>query len=426
MKILIIGSGAREHALVKALKRSPRVTEVLVAPGNAGMAEEATCVAVAADNLAGLAELAVKEKVALTVVGPELPLTLGVVDLFQSKGLKILGPSKAAAVLEGSKVYTKEFLKKYGIPTARYKVFSEPEAARRFIKENAETRWVVKADGLAAGKGVIVTQTADEALEAVDRVLLRKEFGEQRAVVEEFLEGEELSFMVLCDGIGGLALASSQDHKRLADGDRGPNTGGMGAYSPAPLMTESLSDEILRQIIAPTLAGMREEGRPFVGILYAGLMIVKGRPLVLEFNVRFGDPEAEVLLPRLESDWLELFEAALRGELTQVNPKWSGQSAVCVVLAAAGYPTDPKKGDVIRGIPEAEARATVFHGGTARKGSDWLTAGGRVLTVTALGDSLEKAVQRCYQAVSSIRFNGMQYRKDIAARGMNRPVTRDQ
>jgi phosphoribosylamine--glycine ligase len=420
MKVLVIGSGGREHALVKAMKRSPRVKEVLAAPGNAGMAQEARCLDVAADHVSSLVAAAQAERVDLTVVGPEGPLTAGVVDAFRAEGLKILGPTRDAAILEASKIFTKDFLKKYRIPTARYQVFDEAGPARDFLRRNAGTRWVVKADGLAAGKGVLVTQNLEEALEAVDRVFVHKEFGEQRAVIEEFLEGEELSFMVLSDGIEGIALASSQDHKRLLDGDGGPNTGGMGAYSPAPLMTEALSDEVMERIIAPTLAGMREEGRTFTGILYAGLMIVRGKPYVLEYNVRFGDPEAEVLLPRLESDWLDLFEAALEGRLAAARPRWSEKSAVGVVLAAAGYPQNPRKGDVIRGLPEAEKLAQVHHAGTARKGEAWVTGGGRVLTLTALGENLASAVQRCYQAVSQVHFDGMQYRKDIASRGLKR------
>lgn len=418
MKILIIGSGAREHALVKAFKKSPRVTQILAAPGNAGIAQDADCFAIAVDKINELVELAILEKVELTVVGPELPLTLGIVDAFQAKGLKIFGPSKAAAVLEESKIFTKNFLKKYKIPTARYEVFSEAEAARQFLRQNAETRWVVKADGLAAGKGVIVSQNLDEALQAVDRILVKQEFGKQAVVIEEFLDGEELSFMVLCDGVEGLALASSQDHKRLLDGDQGPNTGGMGAYSPAPLMTRELSNEVMKKIIAPTLAGMREEGRSFVGVLYAGLMICNGKPYVLEYNVRFGDPEAEVILPRLESDWLELFEAALEKKLTSIRPRWSEQSAVCVVLAAAGYPENPHKGDVILGLERAGKSLQVFHGGTARREQDWVTAGGRVLTLTALGATLREAVNKVYSELAQIEFEGMQYRKDIAVRGL--------
>ncbi len=420
MKVLVIGSGAREHALVKAAKLSQRVRGVLCAPGNAGIAQDARCVPVAVDQIPELVKLAKTEGVDFTLVGPELPLTLGVVDAFRSAGLRILGPTRGAAQLEASKIFAKDFLKKYKIPTARYEVFADGGAARAFIDSHADTRWVIKADGLAAGKGVIVSQNAAEALEGIDRVLVKKEFGEQRAVVEEFLDGEELSFMVLCDGIEGLALASSQDHKRLNDGDQGPNTGGMGAYSPAPLMDEALSREIMERVIAPTLAGMREEGWPFQGILYAGLMIVRGRPYVLEYNVRLGDPEAEVLLPRLKSDWLDLFEAAERGKIAAADPIWSSQWAVGIVLASAGYPQNPRKGDVIHGLSEAEQVAWVYHGATARSEGEWVTNGGRVLTVTALGDDLQGAVGRAYQALSKIQFAGMHVRSDIAAKGLER------
>jgi phosphoribosylamine--glycine ligase len=420
MKILVIGSGGREHSLVQAAKKSPKVTEVLAAPGNPGIAQDARCFPVSADDVAGLVELAQREKVDLTLVGPEVPLTKGVVDAFQAAGLKAFGPKQNAAVLEASKVFTKNFLKKYKIPTARYEVFTEAEAAKKFLRDQASTRWVLKADGLAAGKGVLIPLSLEEALEGVERILVKKEFGDYHLLIEEFLDGEELSYMVLCDGVQGLALASSQDHKRLNDGDQGPNTGGMGAYSPAPVMDEALSQEILRTIIGPTLAGMREEGRPFTGVLYAGLMICDGKPYVLEYNVRFGDPEAEVLLPRLESDWIELFEAALEGRLAEVKPRWKPGSAVCIVLAAAGYPANPRKGDEIRGLDQAGGGASVFHAGTARQGGRWTTNGGRVLTVTALGENLAAAVKAAYAAVAKIDFPGIHFRKDIAARGLKR------
>lgn len=420
MKILIIGSGGREHALVKAVRRSPRVQEVLAAPGNPGIAQEAQCFAVSVEDIPGLVRLAQEQQVDLTLVGPEVPLTLGVVDAFQEAGLKIFGPNRAAAVLEASKVFTKNFLKKYRIPTARYEVFTDAEQAKAFLKAHADSRWVLKADGLAAGKGVLVPLSLDEALEGVERILTRKEFGEQQLLIEEFLDGEELSFMALCDGTQALALASSQDHKRLNDGDQGPNTGGMGAYSPAPIMDNVLAQEVMRRVVAPTLAGMREEGRPFVGVLYAGLMICQGKPYVLEFNVRFGDPEAEVLLPRLDSDWIDLFEAAIAGHVASVEAKWKPGSAVCVVLSAEGYPASPKKGDEILGLKEAGERGMVFHAGTAQKDGQWLTKGGRVLTVTALGENLETALRNAYASVEKIRFRGMHYRKDIAARGLAR------
>ncbi|HCU25311.1 MAG TPA: phosphoribosylamine--glycine ligase [Deltaproteobacteria bacterium] len=420
MKVLIIGSGGREHALVKALRRSGRVSELLAAPGSSGIAQDARCCPVSVEDIPGLLRLAQAEEVGLTIVGPELPLTLGVVDAFQAAGLRIFGPTQAAAILEASKVFTKNFLKKYRIPTARYEIFSEAEVAKQFLRDHAATPWVLKADGLAAGKGVLIPLNLEEALAGVERILVRQEFGKQQLLIEEFLDGEELSFMVLCDGVAGLALASSQDHKRLNDGDLGPNTGGMGAYSPAPLMTEELSQEVMRTIIAPTLAGMREEGRPFVGVLYAGLMIVKGKPYVLEYNVRFGDPEAEVLLPRLESDWMDLFEAAIEGRISQSDPKWRPGSAVCVVISAEGYPAAPSKGDVISGLEQAGAEAIVYHAGTVLSEGTWLTNGGRVLAVTALGKDLETAVRNAYAAISRISFRGMHYRRDIAARGVNK------
>lgn len=423
MKVLIIGSGGREHALVKAVKRSPRVREVLATPGNPGIALDARCFTVPVDDIPALVKLAQDEKIGLTIVGPEVPLTLGVVDAFQAAGLKIFGPNRAAAILEASKVFTKNFLKKYRIPTAAYEVFDDAEAARHFIREHAQTRWVLKADGLAAGKGVLVPLNLEEALDGVERILVKREFGSQQLVIEEFLDGEELSFMVLCDGVQAIALASSQDHKRLNDGDQGPNTGGMGAYSPAPVMNEALAAEVMRTVIAPSLAGMREEGRPFVGVLYAGLMICQGKPYVLEFNVRFGDPEAEVLLPRLESDWIELFEAAIAGQIASVAAKWRPGSAVCIVIAAEGYPASPRKGTEIKGLEAAAESAIVFHSGTAHQGGKWLTNGGRVLAVTALGDTLDAAVKQAYAGVAKIEFQGMHYRRDIAARGLARKIS---
>ncbi len=418
MKVLVIGSGGREHAIVKALKKSPKVSQILAAPGNPGIAQEAPCFPIKVEDISALIALAQKEQVDLAIVGPELPLTFGIVDEFQKAGLKIFGPTQQAARLEASKVFTKNFLKKYKIPTAAYEVFSEAESAHQFLRDQASRKWVLKADGLAAGKGVIVPITSDEAHQGVDRILVQKEFGPQQLVIEEFLDGEELSFMVICDGIEGLSLATSQDHKRLFDNDEGPNTGGMGAYSPVPLVTEELSKEIMRTIIAPTLAGMREEGSPFTGILYAGLMICKGKPLVLEYNVRFGDPEAQVILPRLESDWIDLFEAALSKRLSSATPRWKNQSVIVVVLAAEGYPANPKKGDVITGLDEAEQTALVYHAGTSMQAGNFVTAGGRVLGVTALGDTLLQAREVCYQAVNKIKFSGMQFRQDIGKKGM--------
>ncbi len=418
MKALVIGSGGREHALVKALLRSPKIKEVLVAPGNPGMAREARCIPLRVDDISALLKLAKSESVDFTVVGPELPLTLGIVDAFEAEGLKILGPNRAAAQLEASKAFTKNFLKKYSIPTAEYGVFSTWEDAEAFLKNNSQREWVVKVDGLAAGKGVFVSRTLEATQAALREVLVDRSFGEQRAVLEEFLEGEELSFMVLCDGRVGIPLASSQDHKRLCDGDEGPNTGGMGAYSPAPLLDSDLEKKILDRILHPTLVGMKAEGHPFRGILYVGLMIVNGEPYVLEFNVRFGDPEAQVILPRLESDWVDLFLAAISGHLSEVEPRWSARSAAVVVLAAAGYPDTPRKGDEILGIEAAETLGQVYFSGVERRGETWVTAGGRVLGVGGLGLDLQAALNQAYASVEKICFAGMQFRRDIGKRGL--------
>lgn len=417
MKALVIGSGGREHALVKALAASPQIEQVLAAPGNPGMIE-AQCHPVKGSDIPALIRLAQTEGVDLTVVGPEAPLVEGVVDAFEAAGLKIFGASQKAAALEGSKAFTKDFLKKYRIPTAQYRVCHDLESAKKFVEANRDKEWVVKVDGLAAGKGVFVTRTPEATLKALETVFVEKAFGDQAVVIEEFLDGEEVSFIALCDGERALPLASSQDHKRLLDGDQGPNTGGMGAYSPAPILTPELHEKVMTQIIGPTLKGMAQEGRPFSGVLYAGLMICRGEPLVLEYNVRFGDPEAQVILPRLESDWVDLFCAATEGRLDQVKCRWKEQSAVVVVLAAQGYPSSPKKGDLITGLEDVGNEVVVYHAGTQKKGDQFVTAGGRVLGVTALGDSLQSAVKKAYQAVEKIHFDGMQYRKDIAAKGM--------
>ncbi len=424
MKVLVIGSGGREHALVQALADSPQVDSVLAAPGNPGMVE-AQCLGVKADDISGLLQLVETEGVDFTVVGPEAPLVAGIVDTFTAAGHKIFGASRRAAALEGSKAYTKDFLKKYRIPTADYATFTSLTEALKYLQENADREWVVKIDGLAAGKGVFVTRNFQDTQDTLEKLFSEKPFGDQAVVLEEFLDGEELSFMVLCDGERALPLASSQDHKRLGDGDAGPNTGGMGAYSPAPLVTPDLHEKIMNRIVGPTLKGMAEEGSPFKGILYAGVMVVAGEPLVLEFNVRFGDPEAQVILPRLASDWMELFLAAEAGRLDQVQPRWKNDSAVVIVLAAAGYPEAPRKGDVISGLDNVAETAGVkiFHAGTARTNEQFVTAGGRVLGVTALGPDLKQAVQAAYGAVDKIQFSGMQFRSDIAQRGLNRLKT---
>jgi phosphoribosylamine---glycine ligase len=417
MKALVVGSGGREHALVRALARSPKIKKIFAAPGNPGMTQ-AQCIPVRADDIPGLVKLAKDQQVDLTVVGPEVPLVAGIVDQFEAVGLKIFGPNKKAAILEASKAFTKEFLAKYQIPTAKYRVFKDGTAAKKFVGENSKIPWVVKVDGLAAGKGVFVSKTPQETLQALDEVFQKKSFGEQSVVLEEFLDGEEVSFMVLSDGERAFPLPSAQDHKRLLDGDQGPNTGGMGAYSPAPIVTPELHEKIMTRVIGPTLRGMVAEGRPFKGILYAGLMIVSGEPLVLEYNVRFGDPEAQVILPRLRSDWVDLLEATLAGRLDRVSAVWKEESAVVVVLAAEGYPNSPRKGDLIEGLEEAAKESYVYHAGTSLQNGNFLTSGGRVLGITALGKNLKSAVEKAYQAVEKIHFKGMHYRKDIAKKGM--------
>lgn len=417
MNALVVGSGGREHALVQALARSPKISKIFAAPGNPGMTQ-AQCLPVSTEDIPALLKLAKDHQVDFTVVGPEVPLVQGIVDQFEAAGLKIFGPSQRAAILEGSKAFTKDFLEKYRIPTAKYRVFKDLNAAKKFVEENSKTPWVVKVDGLAAGKGVFVSKTPKETIAALEEVFLKKSFGEQSVVLEEFLEGEEVSFMVLSDGERSLPLASAQDHKRLLDQDQGPNTGGMGAYSPAPIMTPMLHEKVMTRIIAPTLKGMAAEGRPFKGILYAGLMIVSGEPYVLEYNVRFGDPEAQVILPRLRTDWVELLQAAIEGHLDRVKPVWKEESAVVVVLAAEGYPHAPRKGDPIEGMDEAAKESYVYHAGTKLQNGKFITAGGRVLGITALGKNLKTAVERAYDAVKKIHFKGMHYRKDIASRGL--------
>ena len=424
-KVLVIGSGGREHALAWKLAQSPRVTEVIVAPGNAGTATEARCrnVPVKVTDIDGLLELAREEGVFLTVVGPEVPLVAGVVDRFRAAGLRIFGPTAAAAQLEGSKAFAKDFLARHGIPTAFYAVHTEVDAALAYVREKGAPI-VIKADGLAAGKGVVVAMSADEAHAAIDMMLLDNKMGDAgaRVVIEEFMEGEEASFIVMADGRNALALATSQDHKRLKDGDQGPNTGGMGAYSPAPVVTPDVHARVMREVINPTLAGMAAEGLPYTGFLYAGLMIDgEGKPRVVEFNCRMGDPETQPIMMRLKTDLADLIEAAIAGKLDQTEAEWDRRFALGVVLAAAGYPENPRKGDVITGLPTVEQDDVhVFHAGTAAKDGQIVTAGGRVLCVTALGDSVRQAQKAAYAAVDEIRFDGMQYRGDIGHRAVAR------
>ena len=418
MKLLVIGSGGREHALAWKLAQSPRVSRVFVAPGNAGTAREDGLANVAHAAIPELVEFARKEAVAFTVVGPEAPLAEGVVDAFQAAGLRIFGPTRAAAQLECSKEFAKRFETRHGIPTAAYAAFSEAAPAHDYLDQHGAPV-VIKADGLAAGKGVVVALDASQAHAAVDMMLTERKMGAagSRVVIEQYLDGEEASFIVLSDGRHALALATSQDHKRLLDGDRGPNTGGMGAYSPAPVVTPGIHAKIMREVIQPALAGMDKDGTPYVGFLYAGLMITRdGQLKVLEFNCRMGDPETQPTLLRLKSDFVTLIEHALAGSLDQVEAEWDTRVALGVVLAAHGYPDAPRKGDVIRGLPEPEEDSHVFHAGTALNGKDIITNGGRVLTVTALGLNVRAAQRRAYEIAERIRFEGMQFRRDIGHR----------
>ncbi len=422
MKVLVIGSGGREHALAWKIARSPRVSKVFVAPGNAGTACEEGLENVALTAHADLVALVKSEGIGLTVVGPEAPLAAGVVDLFRAEGLKIFGPTKAAAQLEASKDFAKRFMVRHGIPTAHYGTFTDAKAAHAWIEEKGAPI-VIKADGLAAGKGVVVAMTAKEAHDAIDLMLEGGGMGEagHRVVIEEFMAGEEASFIVMADGKTALPFASSQDHKRIFDGDRGPNTGGMGAYSPAPVVTPGVHARVMREIVNPTLKGMEADGTPYTGFLYAGLMIdASGAPRVVEFNCRLGDPETQPILMRLKSDFVDLVEHAVAGTLDQAEADWDRRAALGVVLAAAGYPDSPRKGDAITGLPGNEDDFHVFHAGTAMKDDQVVTSGGRVLCVTALGDKVKFAADRAYEVAARIRFDGMQYRRDIGHRAIYR------
>ena len=425
MKVLVIGSGGREHALAWKLAQSPRVSEVIVAPGNAGTAREPRCrnAAVKVADIDGLLQLAQDEDAGLTVVGPEVPLVAGVVDRFRAAGLRIFGPTAAAAQLEGSKAYAKDFLKRHGIPTAFYAVHTDVEAALAYIREKGAPI-VVKADGLAAGKGVIVAMTLEEAEAAVRDMLSGNAFGDAgaRVVIEEFLEGEEASFISMVDGTTALPMATSQDHKRVGDGDTGPNTGGMGAYSPAPVVTPEVHARIMREVVEPTVAGMAADGIPFTGFLYAGLMIDRsGAPKVTEFNVRFGDPETQPVMLRLQSDLVELVEAAIDGRLHEVQAQWDPRPSLGVVMAARPYPESPVTGDVIEGLDAVPAEAKVFHAGTALDAQGRvLSAGGRVLCVAALGDSVSDAQRRAYAGVAVIHWAHEFHRSDIGWRAIAR------
>jgi len=422
MKLLVIGSGGREHAMAWKLAQSARVQKVYVAPGNGGTATEPGLENVALGSIPELVAFAKKEQIHLTLVGPEAPLAAGVVDAFRDAGLRIFGPTRAAAQLESSKDFAKQFMVRHGLPTARYATFTDAGAARAYV-EREGAPIVVKADGLAAGKGVVVAQSVAEARAAIDDFLVANRLGAAgaRVVIEECLQGEEASFIVMSDGAHVLALATSQDHKRMRDGDQGPNTGGMGAYSPAPVVTPQVHARVMRDIILPAIAGMAKDGLPYTGFLYAGLMIDKtGNPKTLEFNCRLGDPETQPILMRLKSDLLGLFDAALEGKLGGAEADWDRRCALGVVLAAHGYPDEPRKGDHIEGLPKPATDCRVFHAGTRAEGKGVVTNGGRVLCVTALGDNLRAARARAYETVDAIRFDGMQYRKDIGHRALKK------
>lgn len=421
MKVLVIGSGGREHALLWKLAQSPSVTELYAIPGNGGTEDLASSIPFSADNLDDIVSFAQLMRVDLTVAGPETVLTEGIADRFHEEGLSLFGPSQAAARIEGSKSFAKEFMKKYHIPTAEYTVF-EDEAEALAFAEQQTFPLVIKADGLAAGKGVVIVQNQRDAAGVIRRMMEGISFGKagQKIVIEEFMQGEEVSVLAFCDGKTVVPMLPSQDHKRIGDGDTGPNTGGMGAYAPAPVLTPALSKTVYEQILVPAVEGMQQEGFPFQGCLYAGLMITDEGPKVVEFNCRFGDPETQAVLPLLDSDLAEVMMHCIQGTLHPSDVQWKQGSAVCVVMAAAGYPYSPSSGDLISGIPEAEkAGCLVFHAGTVKQNGELLTAGGRVLDVVGTGDSLSAARDMAYQGAVQIRWDGEQYRHDIAQKGLD-------
>lgn len=423
MKVLVVGGGGREHALVWKIKQSPQVSKIYCAPGNAGIAQQATIVPIKANDLPGLLEFAFQEKIDLTVVGPEEPLTKGIVDLFESKALSIFGPSQKAAIIEGSKAFAKEMMKKYRIPTATYEVFEDRTEAIDYLHRQPAPI-VVKADGLSAGKGVVVCKTVEEAIQSVEKIMVEKIFGEagNRVVVEDCLVGEEASFIAFTDGKTILPMASSQDHKLIFDGDKGPNTGGMGAYSPAPVVTQGVYERIMGEILKPIIHGMAEEGRPYKGVLYAGIMICDGLPKALEFNARFGDPETQPVLMRMKGDIVSILKACMKGNLSQYEIEWDNRASVCVVMASKGYPGDYEKGNVIEGLKNVSRMEDVFvfHAGTAFKDEQVVTNGGRVLGVTGLGKDIPKAIETTYQAVKKISWDGVHYRRDIGLKALQR------
>jgi phosphoribosylamine--glycine ligase len=422
MKILVVGSGGREHALAWKLAQSEKIQVVMVAPGNGGTALDGRLKNIFITDPVQLADYVQQEHIALTVVGPEAPLAAGIVDIFRERGLKIFGPTKKAAQLESSKDFAKAFMKRHGIPTAAYQSFSDAKAAHDYIDQQGAPI-VVKADGLAAGKGVVVAMTLKEAHDAVDMMLSDNRFGDAgaRVVIEEFLEGEEASFIVMVDGKNILPLATSQDHKRLMDNDEGPNTGGMGAYSPAPIVTPQLHARVMREIILPTVQGMAKDGIPYTGFLYAGLMIdAEGNPKTLEFNCRMGDPETQPIMVRLKTDLVKVMEHAVEGTLDQIELQWDRRTALGVVMAAANYPESPRKGDVIKGIPAETDDSVTFHAGSVLENDQLKTAGGRVLCVVGLGGTVRVAHKAAYEALDKIHFDGMQFRRDIGWRAMRR------
>jgi len=425
MKILVIGGGGREHAIVWSLKKSSNVSKIFCAPGNPGISKLAECVPLKVEDLPALLAFAKKEKIDFTVVGPEIPLSLGIVNLFEAEGLKIFGPSREAALIEASKSFAKEFMRKFSIPTAKYEIFydSEKEEAIKYIKAQG-VPIVIKADGLAAGKGVIVALTLQEAVAAVEDILGKKVFGSAGAkvVIEEFLEGEEATLLCFVDGNTSIPMVSSQDHKRVFDADKGPNTGGMGSYSPAPVLKKDIENAIINKILYPTVLGMYSIGKPYKGVLYLGIIITKEGPKVIEYNARFGDPETQVVLPRLKTDLVDIMLAVIEGKLDKIEVEWDTRPSACVVMASGGYPGSYENGKEITGIKEAEnfADVVVFHAGTETKNENLVTKGGRVLGVTATGKDLREAVDKAYKAVSLISFEKAHYRKDIAKRAFNR------
>ena len=421
MKVLVIGSGGREHTLAWKITQSPKVSQIYCAPGNAGISKLARCINIDADNIEKLVDFAKKEKIDLTVVGPELPLSKGIVNEFNKQGLRIFGPSKEATEIESSKVFSKYLMKKYNIPTANYEVFKNSGKALDYIKQQTFPL-AIKADGLAAGKGVFIVKDIDQARDALDELMKKKKFGEagRQVVIEEFLEGEEISILAFCDGKTIMPMVSSQDHKKIFDNDQGPNTGGMGAYSPVPFYPNEFKKTVLEEILKPTVKGLQSEGREYRGVLYAGLVLTKEGPKVLEFNARFGDPETQVVLPRLKTDLIDILNAVIEGSLHKINIEWNNNFAVCVVVASGGYPGKYRKGKVISGLERLEKMKDIiaFHAGTKFQDGEIVTSGGRVLGVTAWDNTISKAKERAYKGVKEIYFEDMYYRKDIAVKAI--------